>query len=272
MSTIVQMPVRVKPPPAETGDTISPGCASLVIAMPLNGARMIVLSRSSARSSTCRSATLTCSRERGDARVDRIDFRLGRVELRLRDDAVFEQRGHAAERDLRFGEPDFVLLHVAAAPPRPAPWPAPARRAASSRPAARAPGPRVTAMPSSTLTSITLPVIFEEMVARRRAVTYPDAFSTAACDAGGALGHRRDLDLDRPLARRPHPRAAADASDDQQHQHPGDPPSGRGARARARCAERQGLILRSGMTRYSNPDESTRTQGGDNRSMTVKTR
>ena len=36
-------------------------------------------------------------------------------------------------------------------------------------------------MPSSTFTSTTLPVIFEETVARRRAVTYPDAFSTAAC-------------------------------------------------------------------------------------------
>ena len=28
MSTIVQMPVRVKPPPADTGEIISPGCAS----------------------------------------------------------------------------------------------------------------------------------------------------------------------------------------------------------------------------------------------------
>ena len=33
MSTIVQMPVRVNPPPADTGDTISPGCASLVVAI-----------------------------------------------------------------------------------------------------------------------------------------------------------------------------------------------------------------------------------------------
>ncbi len=36
-------------------------------------------------------------------------------------------------------------------------------------------------MPSSTFTSMTLPVIFDDTVARRRAVTYPDAFSTAAC-------------------------------------------------------------------------------------------
>ena len=39
MSTIVQMPVRVKPPPAETGEIISPGCASFEIATPSNGAR-----------------------------------------------------------------------------------------------------------------------------------------------------------------------------------------------------------------------------------------
>ena len=32
MSTIVQMPVRVNPPPADTGETISPGCASLLMA------------------------------------------------------------------------------------------------------------------------------------------------------------------------------------------------------------------------------------------------
>jgi hypothetical protein len=31
------------------------------------------------------------------------------------------------------------------------------------------------------LTSTTLPVIFDETVARRRAVTYPVAFRTAAC-------------------------------------------------------------------------------------------
>ena len=62
MSTIVPMPVRVKPPPAETGDTISPGCASFEITTPANGARMIVLSRFVRSSAICRSATCTCSR------------------------------------------------------------------------------------------------------------------------------------------------------------------------------------------------------------------
>ena len=62
MSTMVQMPVRVKPPPADTGETISPGCASFEIATPVNGARMTVLSRSVCCSATWRSATFTCSR------------------------------------------------------------------------------------------------------------------------------------------------------------------------------------------------------------------
>ena len=44
MSTIVQMPVRVKPPPAEMGEIISPGCAFLDVTMPANGARMTVSS------------------------------------------------------------------------------------------------------------------------------------------------------------------------------------------------------------------------------------
>ena len=38
MSTIVATPVRVKPPPADTGEIISPGCASLEMATPSNGA------------------------------------------------------------------------------------------------------------------------------------------------------------------------------------------------------------------------------------------
>ena len=33
MSTMVPMPVRVKPPPADTGEIISPGCASFEIAI-----------------------------------------------------------------------------------------------------------------------------------------------------------------------------------------------------------------------------------------------
>src|SRR3546814_4930205 len=43
MSTTVPMPVRVKPPPADSGDTISPGCAALAVTTPANGARTMVL-------------------------------------------------------------------------------------------------------------------------------------------------------------------------------------------------------------------------------------
>jgi hypothetical protein len=40
MSTMVQMPVRVKPPPAEIGEIISPGWALCSTTTPANGARM----------------------------------------------------------------------------------------------------------------------------------------------------------------------------------------------------------------------------------------
>ena len=40
MSTMVQMPVRVKPPPADIGEIISPGWASFEITTPANGARI----------------------------------------------------------------------------------------------------------------------------------------------------------------------------------------------------------------------------------------
>ena len=42
---MVPMPVRVKPPPAEIGEIISPGWAALLTTTPLNGARITVLSR-----------------------------------------------------------------------------------------------------------------------------------------------------------------------------------------------------------------------------------
>src|SRR5689334_24019207 len=46
MSTMVAIPVRVEPPPAELGETISPTCASLETTMPAKGARTVQLSRS----------------------------------------------------------------------------------------------------------------------------------------------------------------------------------------------------------------------------------
>src|SRR3990172_9111642 len=105
MSTIVQIPVRVKPPPADTGETISPGCASFEIATPLNGARMIVLSSSVLAKSTCRSATLTCSPAAQVFAALRIHIGLGTIDLGLRHDAVLEQRLQPAQRQLRFRQP-----------------------------------------------------------------------------------------------------------------------------------------------------------------------
>ena len=113
MSTMVQMPVRVKPPPAETGDTISPGCASFEIATPLNGARMTVLSRS-----------VCCTRDLalGDARPARAARRSAPrcestsacacVDLGLRSTTPsLTSCVPPAERQLRLGEPHLVLAH-----------------------------------------------------------------------------------------------------------------------------------------------------------------
>ena len=44
MSTMVPMPVRIDPPPAEIGEIISPGCAAFTVTTPANGARTMVLS------------------------------------------------------------------------------------------------------------------------------------------------------------------------------------------------------------------------------------
>ena len=57
MSTIVPMPVRVKPPPAEIGDTISPSCAALTVTTPANGARTTVSSRLRSANATAERAT-----------------------------------------------------------------------------------------------------------------------------------------------------------------------------------------------------------------------
>ncbi len=59
MSTIVPMPVRVKPPPADIGETISPSCAALTVTIPANGARTTVSSRLRSARASRASATST---------------------------------------------------------------------------------------------------------------------------------------------------------------------------------------------------------------------
>src|SRR2546423_4280696 len=61
MSTTVAIPVRVKPPPAEIGETISPTCASLETTMPSNGARIVQLSTACCASRVRASAAIVCA-------------------------------------------------------------------------------------------------------------------------------------------------------------------------------------------------------------------
>ena len=170
MSTIVEMPVRVKPPPAETGDTISPGWASFDSATPLNGARMMVLSSSVCCSSICRSVTATCccaawiraSTESTSAcawSTSACVARLLRTSCRRRCSVSLASASRTSlSRTARRAASAWAFASSRAA-----------RGWASSRRARI--WPSRTAMPSSTLTSITLPVTFEDTVARRRAVT-----------------------------------------------------------------------------------------------------
>ena len=122
MSTIVQMPVRVKPPPAETGEIISPGCASFETTMPSNGARMIVSSTFCALQVDLplrgrelvalrgepRAAASSCARARS---------RSARLEISLRGQPL-----GAVVVELRLADPHARLLERTAPPrsPRPA--------------------------------------------------------------------------------------------------------------------------------------------------------
>ena len=170
MSTIVQMPVRVKPPPAETGETISPGCASFEIATPLNGARMTVSSIAVCCIAIWLSATLTCScadamratSESTSAFALSMSFGVFRPSLRRRSWRCNCTRACSSRTSLsgicRFAASSCARYSLSAA----------CSVESSSR--ART-WPSRTAMPSSTFTSMTLPVTFDDTVARRRAVT-----------------------------------------------------------------------------------------------------
>jgi hypothetical protein len=96
MSTTVPMPVRVKPPPAEMGEIISPGCASLVVTTPSNGARMTMSSICCCHKATWRSPVVmssSCCRQarRSDLALD------SAVQVGLRRDVLFGQLGFARE-------------------------------------------------------------------------------------------------------------------------------------------------------------------------------
>ena len=109
MSTMVQMPVRVKPPPADTGEIISPGCASFEIATPSNGARTTMSFEIGLARVDLRLRDLDLLLRHRDPRLQRLDLRLGGVELGARDDLLLHQLLPAAERQLRFPQPRLVL-------------------------------------------------------------------------------------------------------------------------------------------------------------------
>ena len=172
MSTIVQMPVRVNPPPADIGEIISPGCAFFEIATPANGARMTMSSRVGLdAAATWRSATAICCCEYAIRALSDVDLGLRRVDFGPADDLLLHQLVAGG----------CIACSPRAAAPRPRQQPcapcsaaprdsASAARICESSSRART-WPFVTALPSSTNTSMTLPVTFDETVARRRAVT-----------------------------------------------------------------------------------------------------
>jgi hypothetical protein len=170
MSTIVQMPVRVKPPPAETGEIISPGCASFEIAIPSNGARTTMSARSVRRALRCDCATSTCccaiairalsdstsaSAESSSAREMTLSFTSCCRRPSVSSASLSRASFSVVAR--------FAALSIASSTLSMA-------RSCESSNRART-WPRFTALPSSTKTSSTLPVTFEDTVARRRAVT-----------------------------------------------------------------------------------------------------
>ena len=178
MSTSVAMPVRVKPPPAEMGDTISPRCASFETTTPANGARTMQLSRSCFAIAILASDAPTCSR----ARVTRalklstvvrtvssccsaMSPRLKRSSLRL------SSRSALARLTRRSPSAAAVASRSATAE---------ASRTLASESSRRARiCPASTRLPSSAKISLTRAVIFAATVARRRGVTYPLALSSA---------------------------------------------------------------------------------------------
>jgi hypothetical protein len=101
MSTMVPMPVRVKPPPADSGDTISPGCAALAITTPANGARTTVLSTPIAGDGQAAARHLRVALRGGDLRAQGVALGHGLFELRARDQLLADQR--AEPRGIRLG-------------------------------------------------------------------------------------------------------------------------------------------------------------------------
>ena len=161
MSTMVQTPVRMKPPPALTGEIIPPDWASVETATPLNGARMTVSSRAGPSH-----VDLALGHDQllalvGDPRPERVRLGLRHVEIRLSDPALVQQPALAIEV-----ETDVLVAHIElgqGAPRRPNWTSASARYERSVVLSSRArTEPSVTVIPSSTSTSTIRPVTLED--------------------------------------------------------------------------------------------------------------
>ena len=170
MSTIVHTPVRVKPPPAESGEIISPGCALRSTTTPPNGARIACLSST---------AALRCASSRAVSRCE-CDCRSCAVSTPTR----ASDRVRSASLAKFFCDRLRVRVRMRVASSRSAVIMAVAASAASARERASARSfsastlssraticPACTTMPSSIRTSTTLPVISAATVALRRATT-----------------------------------------------------------------------------------------------------
>ena len=246
MSTMVQMPVRVKPPPADTGDTISPGCASFEMATPLKGARMIVLSSSVRCDDHLAFGDAHLLAQRANARVDRFDFRLRRIDFRRRDEAVLHELFAASQRPPRFGEANFVLGD-------------PALRALDlcerqpergTRGRVVEPGQHLTLADGHAFVDVHFDDLAGDFrrdggAAPRRDVAR--RVQHRGLRPRGALGDGDRFDFDRTLARGPQPYTAAGAAEQDQQDDPLHPSAAAGAHGGsldAQCRQIAGWIAR----------------------------
>ena len=170
MSTTVPMPVRVKPPPADSGETISPGCAALAITTPENGARTTVWSRLMSLTRSCSLATwaLRWATARCARRASRWAMACSYCARDTSCCRTSASRRSALASASRSCAPTLsIWLRAASA------WEAYRRRCASASIGSRVAitWPASTRMPSSIITSLTRPVICAETVAMRRATT-----------------------------------------------------------------------------------------------------
>ena len=170
MSTMVQMPVRVKPPPA-TGATISPGWAAVAVTTPANGARTTVSSSLRRNTSTVAWADARLALGKGEVLARRVKD-AGRSSSTIsslsqpagtprccdRTSTRSRQRRPAATRMPAWADAACAIA-----------WASAALALESSIVAIT--WPASTCWPSSIITSATLPATLAETVASRRATT-----------------------------------------------------------------------------------------------------